>query len=511
MTRQMGPHLITPTARALGQHSTAWREGRRPVAAMCLGGKPVDNGTATRALREARLLDTRAVELPGAMVMLPRAVDLLHRYAGWVREAFGALGYLEHDFPSLIPSAMMEPIDRLYPLDGKLLRVGDDDDWGAQRPRAVLAPSGEAVLSSFWASSGLRSADLPSRVMRQTRYYRPMPRGRRSGRGLFRSMEAGDVFETQACVMPERSSDEIAAIADAIRGLVRRMSIPTLVTERPLAGNNSAMSMQTIGFDAVSPFGGVVQIGSAYDQADLVSRAYGVRVQTGSGVIVPHQVTSAVTRRMLLAHVVQFIRTDGSALIHPFLAAEQVRLCVIGDGDAARRYVTDLREGMRSVGLRAAVDIGERATVALATARRDAVPLRGVLFIGSDGAEDRLLLERGDTGEERDIAGVVLSQAIAVIRDSVTEVSSALDHEVRLFAEQRVAAFDGPDAMPEVIEWTAARNIAVLPLSTDSGAAAHLEGVITGEILGTYLCRDSGRCIVTGELVHSRAVVGPRA
>lgn len=484
--------------------------GADPVAALVDTAAERDDfdlGDFTTWLSQADVLDTSAIELPGATVTLPFGMRLIRRMELILRERYEHYGYQEHDYPLLIPATALDPTRELMPLENSLVLAGDDRDWAAGRKRMVLTPTGEGAVYTHWARSVRTEADLPIRAYRRTRYFRPA----RAGRSVFRAIEALDVFEFQSCFADEQQAGR--AFADALRmsrEVADALHVPVLWGTRPPWSNNGAIAEQTLGGDVPLPHGSTIQVGSVYRQGQRFSRAYDVGYHRDGERINTWHVTGALTRRLLLMHLMLGMDADGELLVHPDLAPVQVALTLATDDAQQQAECRQLADALTARGVRCELnllehrrEIGKRHRVL----RRQGVPLR-VYLQPRRSAEDRIrvVVVRADTRDEAVLRPDRLTDLTDLLSQSLAEVGVGYQRRARGFVARRCQAGDR-DSAKQIL---ADRAVAVLPLTPSRQATEAVASWGLGEVLSLRRAPDARPCVITGEPTTAVAFVSAR-
>lgn len=483
-----------------------WRPSRDPVPAGPADARCTQREFANH-LERAGVLDARAVELPGSAIMLPFGMRLMRRFEELVRRRYEEYGYEEHDYPLLVPTNVLDPTAELFPLDGRLLFAGDDADWVAGRKRAVLTPTGEAIVYTHWAKVVRSEHDLPIRMYRRAKYFRPAG----PGQGLFRTIEAAGVYEFQACYPDLVASD--AGMVDATR-MARQVCadahVPVLWSNRPPWTNNGAVAERQIGGDVPLPHGATVQVGCVYDQGDRFSRRYRVGWRDGARLRYTRHVTGCVTQRLVLAHLFLGLGPDGDLLVHPDLAPVQVAITSGGDSpdghDAAHGLVGRLGE------------LGVRAVHALATSKRETgrlhrtwraqgVPLRVYLQAARfPGDPVRVVVVRADTREEATMPFVDVDRLARGLRAGVAQVAAGYVSRANGFVADRCT----PATADTVRDVLTQRRVAVCPMEPTEESVRTVAGWRLGEVLGLNRADTARPCVITGRPTLGVAYVSPR-
>ncbi|MFF5780771.1 hypothetical protein ACFY7Y_28030 [Streptomyces virginiae] len=461
------------------------------------GSCGLDLGGFAEVLHRTGVLDSRSIALPGAAVVLPYGVRIIERFADMVKASLREAGYAEYDYPFLAPVDVYRPTSELFDVSDQLLYAADRAGLEAGSPRAVLSPTGEATVYTHWSRIVRHESDLPIRSLRRARYYRPMPTGSRSGRSVFKAMEAGDIFEAQACLADRPAAErEYRSLGEALMRVAADYTVPTLWSERPREGNNSAVADTSIGGDVALPTGATVQVGCLYDQGQRFSRAYRVAVRSHGEQRFTHHVTAAITRRLVLAHLMLGMRSDRSLCLSPLTAPDQVGL--IAFNPAAWPGAAHLADALSAAGIRVAAGSGNP--------RRDAglwqsqgVPL--LAYVSAPRTVDdshRVVLVRADTRQEWELHLHDPAQAVAAVRAALDTVGRSLVAELNDYVGRRHVQLTETATAEDVKEVLAARLVAVAPVAPGPDALAEVASWRGGEVLGTRTDGVVRRCVVTG-------------
>ncbi|MFD0530489.1 hypothetical protein ACFQ1I_33475 [Kitasatospora arboriphila] len=466
-----------------------------------------DLGRFARWLREADVLDQDPIELPGATVTLPHGMRLIRRFDEIAMRTYERHGYEQYDYPMLVPDSVLEPTRRIMSLEGSLLYAGDDGDWAADRRRMVLTPTGEGAVYTHWARIVRSRHDLPLRTYRRARYFRPA----RSGRSVFRAIEAPDIYEFQACYADAEQARE--GLADAVAmadRLCTEMHVPVLWSRRPPWTNNTAVSETTIGGDVPLPHGGTLQTGCLYGQGSRFSELYDVGFREGAERRHTHHVTGALTRRLVLTHLMLGMDSEGGLLVHPDLAPVHVALTLTTDD--AEQQAEAAGWSTCSPPAACAANCGPvraaRPPAHHRRWRRQGVPLRVYLQPRRrPGDRIRAVVVRCDTREEAVLLPDDLGSLAALLPAAVAEVGAGYLRRARGFARRQCRLVDRADTAREVL---AERGVAVAPLADTRESVLEVAGWGLGEVLGFREASEAAPCAVTGRPTTSVAYISPR-
>jgi hypothetical protein len=457
------------------------------------------------------VLDHEAVDLPGSVVLLPHGLRLAARFAALVRERLEAIGLEEHEYPMLVPTGVFRPAAGLFPYENALLHVGTDADFQAGEPRATLCPTGEAEIYTHWGRRVRRREDLPIRMFRCARYFRPASSGHHAGRSIFRAAEAADVFELHcAFADPGEQAAALAECATAFQAIAAAVHVPMLWSERPREGNHERIARRAFGGDVVLPTGGTVQVGSLYDQDQAFSSVYGVGWTVDGELQPAHQLAGAITRRLLFAHLALGLDAFGVPAPHPILAPEQVAIVQRGGADHDDGYVDSVCAGLRREGIGVRV-VGGAGRREVARAQRE-LRARGtpveLLYFGprADGDQVRVVMRSAD-GEETATTEIdperVVSEAVAAVARFGALWSSRVAADCK---SRRVEA----GSMDELRELVRQRLVAVVPVERGAALPRALVGKGSGEVLGFVEGSAAAGSVLTGAPTTERALVSAR-
>lgn len=516
-SRQFPEHLLTrwphPAASTAEPSPSAsgwtWRAPKHKPEAEPPASQ-MDMGTFTAALRRAEVLDHQAVNLPGGVVMMPYGVRLLERYVEIVHRLYREAGLELWEYPFIAPTENFAPVDRLLDLGGSLLHVGNDDDFAEGTPRATLCPTGEEVIYPHWGQIIRCREDLPLRMYRRSRYFRPSSSGRRAGPSLFRGFEAPDVFEFHCAYEGEGPGEASLSHWLALFERVAHAShVPVLWSTRPPWTNRAAVSRWTIGGDAPLPTGRTVQVGSLYNQGHVFAEAFGVGFKE-HGVWHPtYHITGALSRRLLYAHLMLGLHPSGDLFVHPDLAPDHISVTFLPgaerDENAACALVSRLREGH----LRVRFALAESSRAANKMRRKDrerGVPVQ-VFVQGRRTPEDafKVVVGRADTHEEAVEYPHDLHSLAPRLGPLLRDVGTAYDLRARAHGQvQEVGTLEGLE------EAYAARRVAVCPLRADEASVREIDAARGAEVLGFVQRDERNRCVLSGASVPTLALVSPR-
>jgi|HubBroStandDraft_3_1064219.scaffolds.fasta_scaffold02500_4 hypothetical protein len=468
-----------------------------------------DLGSFSAALARCGLFDNRLVALPGATVVLPAGMRLVERFAALVHGAYRAAGLAEVEFPLVAPRSAYTPLAGVLRLDGRLLHCTTDGERG-EAPRMTLGPSGEAVIYDAWRRQVRHAADLPIEIYRRARFFRPASPGRHSGRGILRPLESGDVFELHCAYATEPEQQAaLERFFAMFAGLAEACHVPILWSVRPPWSNQWEIARWALAGDVPLPIGATVQAASLYDQGQILSRAYGIGVRRRGAFEPTFQLAGALTRRLLLCHLMLGSTGDGFVM-HPDLAADQVGLTVqaraAGDPAALDALAAELRAG----GLRVAAAVAPTPAAVRKRQRElaaHAVPVQALLQgRRGDGDRWRAVVTRADTGQELGTTLEEPRQLAPLLHAAVREVGAAWTARARRWFAGRWQEADRA-SLRDILR---ARLVAVCPLAPAETVVSEVGSWGLGEVLGYARAAGEQPCVLSGALTSTVGIMSPR-
>ncbi len=468
-------------------------------------------GSFADALRLAGVLDHRAVQLPGAIVALPHGVRIFGRFASIVREAYHDAGIEEFDFPFVVPASSFEPLSKVLPLAGRLLHCVTDEELRSSRSRAALGPSGEAVVYDYLRRTVRGPETLPIRIFRQARYFRPAPPGKHSGRGIFRALEAGDVFEFHCAYATVAEKDrELAIQLKVLRQIAATCAVPMIFGVRPPWTNRAEVSVSTIGGDVLLPVGATVQAACLYDQDQTFSRVFDIRVRGPGAGGFTHQTAGAITRRLALCHLFLGLRQSGALSLHPALAPAEVVVLSTAARERDGAPAGALVAALRAAGARADARVlpeGARPGAVRGEILRGGAPIVATLQGPRwPGDPPRTVIARSDTRAEAALPDAGPAETAALLQHVVADIGAAFRRRAERFLASRCREATASTAR-ELME---TRHVAVCPLAATEAVVREVTRWGSGEVLGYAASEEVRPCILSGERVRTVAFLSRR-
>lgn len=468
-----------------------------------------DLASFTRGLRDAEILDAGMAGVPGASILLPYGSRMAALFRRKVREHFLGAGLEEHEYPNLISDRLFAPMRSLLALEDRVLQVGTASDRKTARSRGSLLPTGEPIVYSHWKSFLRTADDLPIRMFRQAVNFRPA----RAGGNLFRPAESPDVFELHCAHAEEREHREVLrSLLGVLQATVQAFGVPALWTTRPPWTNHGSLFAASFAADTPTPFGSTIFCGALYDQAQIASRAFGLSYRENGAVRRPWQINGAVSRRLLLCHLlIGCMGKENGLLIAPDLSPDQVRIRLLTecarDEEELNRLARRLGEGGVRVDVRR-VESKRRLLQAGSLGRAQGVPLRlSVLGRRAPGDPFKIISEcSGREGEH-----VLL---IPDLTKLVEHVGSELDFVARRQRERSRALFrhwtSTVTSPAEAREAMQAGTVAVFAAEPSRNVADAVASWRCGEVLGYADAGDTAECVFSGRPTRSVAVASRR-
>jgi hypothetical protein len=463
----------------------------------------------SKALRSAEILDNSTVNLPGATILLPQGTSLLQRLVETIQEEFKACGLREYDYPFLCPLEMAEPMQDLFPLQDKVLFVGSKSEMANNQTRAFLGPTGEQVIYSHWSKLIRNKTDLPLKMWRRARYFRPAARGKHSGKGVFSTMESADVFESHCSYASKQEAlGGFHSLFTAARRVAERWHLPVIWSMRPPWSNNDMLFDWSIGADMLTPLGTSVQVSSVYFQGQKLSRPFGISFREDGEIRHPHQVTTYLSRRVLLAHLLNGLREDGSIVVHPINAPEQVAIIIPAFNAAQREPLEALARSLKDAGIRVAVFVAG-----------DKRELQNLRIRIRNSATPLLVQPSAPLGSGAPKAIItVIDRAEQATVDVGPGLVSSLSQELKLMAERyrvRMSAFLADrmvqcSSEEEAYETLGDSKFVVAPLAATVTSSAKISPWNRGELLGFANNSASAQCITSGQATPYLGIISRR-
>ena len=476
-------------------------------------GQRVDLGKFSSALRAAELFDNRSIDLPGAVIALPSGQRLLGHFCRLVRQHYEAAGLVEYDYPYLAPLSSIATFSQVFPADHRVLFVGTRIDFNQGQPLGVLVPTGEPIIYPHWQKIIKNHRDLPIEMYRHTRFFRPWSRGK-SGRGIFNALEGADMFEFHGCYEKGRASEAGRRLFRMLVGLAEAIAVPILWSTRPPWSNYAEVSHATVGGDSPLPSGATLQVGTLYDQGDIFSRPYGISYVDANGRSQnPHHIVGALSRRLLLAHLLYGMLTNGSFLPHPEISPYQVNIVVRRTERDGADSGTALASALSARGLRIRISVADSShdvARALKHSARLLVPLT-IILQGRrhDGDVARFVLRRSDDLSEAYHQGSDFSALSSdVVLDALSDLKHAYEARIHRYLMSRCTEVRTIEDARAALQ---ARKVVLCPLEFGHGAGDEIARWQQGEILGYVEASEPRPCIVSGRVCSTSAFVSPRA
>lgn len=465
----------------------------------------------SRTLLKGDFMDTKAVELPGANVVLPRGVTFLKLFYNLVEGIYEKYGLKEYHYPLLLPCNVIEPTGDLFSIENRILKVGTDKNFLEGNPIGILAPTGESVIYSHWRKQIKTRDDLPVEMFRKAYYFRPQSTKTGSGSAIFRAMESRDIYEFHCCYVDQKSAYQaFPRFLKMLNEISASLALPVLWSIRPRWTNNSAVARATLAADLVLPIGKTIQVAAIYDQAEAFSQVYGIQTSDHSQRLYTYHLAGFCSRRMPLGHLLWSMKEDGYLAINPQWAPEQLALILKYPKDQYLQEAESLKQLLLKQGIRMIVIAGGQGRK-LSTARRSCaergIPIDIVVHQLLDESGFRCVITRSDTGEEADLKLTQLQELTSFIPTLLAEISHDWCKRVFGAAAAQIVEVFSIDAVREVVK---NGKIAVCPLLQEEAPIRTLEMGISGEVLGFVYASENLLCVQTGRDVATRGLVSRR-
>lgn len=472
-----------------------------------------DLGRFGQNLRHAGLFDHTALDLPGAVVTLPAGLELLRHYCSLVREFYTSIGLVEYDYPSLTSIEAVESFSEVHPAMDSILFVGLRSDLAESRACGALLPTGEPVIYQHWRGLVRDELDLPLTMFRRATFFRPWSSTRRGG-SIFRSLEGSDTFEFHCCYRPSDAAAGAVRLFEMLQQLTGELGVPTFWSTRPPWSNNASVCRVAIGGDCPIPTGATLQIATLYDQRDRFSSSFGIRYRDSKGdQVAPWHVVGAVSRRLLMTHLLLGMCTDGSFIVHPRISPSHVHLITRRTSLDSDQISAPVESQLAREALRVkhtVVDGARELRRALRRKQRLLATLTVVVQGRRSPTDDiRVIVRRNDNGSEYylrfqgtwDTAGPTIREAIYDVQDSFQERMSR-------YAQSRSHRATSLDDARRAL---ASRLVVIASMDFVRSSVETVSGWRQGEILGFVHSDGDEPCVLSGRLASTIAFISPRA
>ncbi|WP_446026164.1 aminoacyl--tRNA ligase-related protein [Bacillus sp. N6] len=466
-------------------------------------------GEFSSALKKANILDNKAVNLPGNLVLLPYGVKLIKLFSKYIEAAFEKYNMQEYSYPVTAPLDIFEAEKNFFSLQNKLLYIASDSELEQSTPRGVLCPTGEATIYTHWSKEVKNISDLPIKMYRRTSYFRPFSSGKHAGRGVFRSLEAGDVFEFHSCF--SEKSQALLTIEEyfkMLREISNQLYVPTLWTIRPPWTNNESLFEWSIGGDVPLPTGNTVQTTTLYNQGEVFSRAYNITFKNANKQYYTQQVTGCVTRRLILAHLMLGIDVEGNLFIHPDLSPTQISIIfkkynVVNDHPIYKfKDIVSAKYRVESV------FTDDKKTI-LKNRKKNkiqGVPLE--IFIQDKRHSTdkyKIILTRSDTLEEAILYVDCMEDVLNSISPVIKQIGTTFEQKMDKFYKNQLLELNNIEQIN-----SEKNKVKIFPLLFNKECCLKVESLFKGEILGFTEMDSEENCILTGEKTSYKAIFSRR-
>ncbi|WP_281886257.1 hypothetical protein [Paenibacillus sp. YYML68] len=475
--------------------------------------KSFNMGKFSKALKVNDVLDNETITLPGSMIILPYGVRLLDQFIAIVKNTYRKYALQEYNYPVIAPKEIYEKQSQIMNLENKLLYVGTSGDFLNHSPRGILNPTGEATIYTHWRTLIRTKEDLPLKMYRRASYFRPFSKGKHSGRSIFKSLESGDVFEFHLCYPSLKDSlgemEQFKMMLDEISNII---SVPTIWSLRPPWTNNENIAHWTIGGDVPLPLGNTVQTCCLYNQGQIFSEKFDIKYKQGNEYIHTSHITGAITRRILLTHLLLGMRTSGDLFLHPNIAPDQVNILfrpgLEEDCPEEIQYVYQQLQ-IRSIRVNFKKFMKKNEFIKeLKLNKRSGVPVQVIVY-GKREADERVrvIIIRSDTLEEANISEMDLSQLPFLVEELIDEIGAFYQKSVREFYNRQVVFAENK---VEVIEFLAEKKVVSCPLDFSNEKVLEIANYHMGEVLGFVHESEEKTCVLSGSKTKYIAYISGR-
>jgi hypothetical protein len=348
-------------------------------------------------------------------------------------------------------------------------------------------------------------------MYQRAKYFRPARSKKHSGRSVFRSNEAGDVYEFHCCHASALDNDAAFwRFLNVERAIAECVHVPTIWATRPPWTNNSTVSEHTIGGDAPLPSGSTLQVGCIYNQGQILSRTFDIGFSGKNGRSYTFHVAGAVSRRFVLAHLLLGMNSSGDFLVHPDLAPHQVVITFVPGTECDDNQVAALDRELRHRGYRAAlVRVVDRKQLnrSRTALRQQGVPVE-VFVQGRRSTSDmmKVVVTRADTRGEAVVYLHELGKSISLIETAMALVGECYQRRVDAFVSRQCVDCTESN-LRDIIS---SGRVAVCPLLPTEEHVRKIAMWKSGEVLGFAESGETGCCVLTRTPTNIVAFVSRR-
>ena len=454
--------------------------------------------------------DCRSIPLNGAVVTLPRGVEIYRAFKELVDSQYRAEGLDEFFYPTLLPLSLLESSETVFSTRNRLFKVGTDDDFENCTPVAALSPTGEAAVYTHWSKMIRLHEDLPIKMYREASYFRPRGNAVSTGSSIFRALEATGVFEFHCCFANAAQAAEPAqGLTRMLREICRELNLPVLWSIRPTWTNNASVAESTLAADLHLPLGKTVQVAALYDQAQRFSSAYGVTYAYRGRIEHTYHLAGFCSKRMVSSLLLLSLLESGRMACPPSWAPSQLGVITKKADSEQAMEIDRLRSRLAKVPFRvldAAVTEGMRVGKAVDYCKQIGVPLSLVIDCSSP-PEYRCVFTRTDTDHEARLTLADLDRIPSLVEAILADLECSWRVSTCSRARDSLHFAYHRRELGSILEMG---RIAVCPLKPEETVIREIESRIPGEVLGFVRSDNEHPCLISGEQGQTMGYIARR-
>lgn len=466
----------------------------------------INLGDFSAALLRAGIVDLKTMPLAGAQIWLPYGNALLNKFRDKVHALYRQESLDEYSYPLVVPTEIYTPTDHFHPVKNKILYALSPREK-AHTGEKALNPTGESSIYWHWKRL-VKNADLPIRMYQRTNYYRPLAENVPGN--IFKGYEARDVFEFHCCHPTyESMKADIRRSIHMLQSLYADMGMPIIWSTRPLWTNNNKVHKGSFAADLYLPNDKTIQTSAVYQQEDIFSKAYDVKIREKGKDCHTYHLTGYCSQRALLSHLFLAMGAVGRFVVPVSVSPCPAEIIFNWKSEDSEKIKKDL-EGLMQCGVSIWSDVSQgEISKKLSMSERQGIPLT-VLVQGKRSSSDlyKVVFIRRDCGKEVSLLLKELNDEFYMhVQDILRDIEKEIHNSCALYVERSTHHVDG-DVFKE--SGVPGKGIYVIPLEAKETSVLQLERKIKGEVIGFVGARSPGKCAISGMVTTNKAIVSRR-
>ncbi len=472
--------------------------------------KDMDLGNFSAALNKADIVDIKSISAPGAQIWLPYGNLILNKFRDHVRTVYQSAQLEEYSYPLVVPTEIYSPTDHFHRVKEKILYVQSqsiEHTTDYTRNNFALNPTGESSIYWHW-SSLVKKQQLPIRMYQRTSYFRPLPSN--VAGGLFKGLEARDVFEFHCChVNQEKMAEDIISNTQMLKTLYDTLDIPVIWSTRPLWTNNYKVHNGAFAADLYLPIGKTVQLSAVYQQDQIFSESYNIKVRQNGAENYTYHTTGYCSQRAMLAAILLASGAAGRLIIPATIAPHPIEIILNWDDKEKDVLACKIKENLSLIPRVLTCSSQKEITQALRKSSRQGILLTA-LIQNKRTINDKykIILIRRDTNQEATVMMKELDlEFYRMIKDLMAQINQNISSLSREHVKKSIVHINN---IKEIGDIKSHRGITIAPLKADETSVRFLESKIRGEVIGFVKSANDLPCLITDEIVATKAIIAKR-